>query len=82
MRKLKYVRLHDLNVVVDGIGGISKELPMANKVLKGLEMYTGIDEGFVTVKLEGDRQFGIPLANVQFVVFDKEDTTSARLKAI
>lgn len=84
-RKIKYVRLHDLNVVVDGIGNITKELPMQNKTLNGLEMFTGLDEGFITVNITGGRQFGIPLANVQFVVFDKETaatSTVSNIKAI
>ena len=73
MRKIKYARLHDLNVVVEGIGGITKELPMQGKTLPDLEMYVGEELGFLTVRIAGNRNFGIPLANVQFVVFESDD---------
>lgn len=70
MRKVKYARLHELNVVLPGVGILTKELPMQNKTLK-LEMWVGKESGILSVKVN-NTECGIPLANVQFCIFDEE----------
>lgn len=81
MRKVTYVKLHDLNVVVPGLGTVQGSFPPVNKTIPGLEMYLGKEPGVLTIKAAGG-EFGIPLANVQFMHFEKESPAPASLKAV
>lgn len=80
MRKVTYVKLHDLNVVVPGLGTVQGSFPPVNKTIPGLQMYIGKEAGILTIT-HNSGEFGIPLANVQFMHFEKEGPTLASVKA-
>lgn len=67
MRKVKYARIHDLKVVLPSVGTLPTELPSKNKTLPNLSMTWDGDVLLISV---GADQCGIPLANVQFMLFD------------
>lgn len=74
-RKVKYARMHDVRVVIPGIGQMPNELPSQAKTIAGLEMY--LCEGVLEVVTAAAGSHGIPLANVQFMTFAPEDKAPA-----
>lgn len=71
-RKVTRARVHDMQIVIPGIGQLEKELPPQNKTLQ-LDMY--IDSDFPTllfVKVRG-MEVTIPLANVQIAFLAPEE---------
>lgn len=63
-RKVIRAKVHDMQVVIPGIGQLEKELPPVNKTLK-MEMYLDSDyPSVLLVQVNGMETF-VPLANIQ-----------------
>jgi hypothetical protein len=69
MRKVTYVRLHDLKVIMPGLGNATTEFPSSKKVLPDLQMT--YDGAIVEISFGGN-SYGIPLANIQCIRFAPE----------
>lgn len=69
-RKVIYARIHDIKVVIPGVGQLQTEFPAKNKVLPGLQMY--YDGAILEIEIAG-RPYGVPLPNVQFMEFAAKD---------
>lgn len=72
-RKVTRVRLHDLQVVIPGIGSLDKELPPTNKTVK-VDMYLDSEYPGVLVATINNTSIFIPLANIQIGFLAPEDT--------
>ena len=71
MRKVKMARLHDLHVVIPGIGTFENELPPKNKTIPGLSIQS--DDNFnLHIDLNGESLCGVPAANVKIVYYAKD----------
>lgn len=69
-RKVSRAEFHDLNVVLEGIGGnLPNRLPAPNKTIPGLEMWL-TEFGLEVSTPEADSL--IPLANIKIVAFARE----------
>jgi len=69
-RKVNRARIHDLKVVIPGIGSLGVDLPPTSKTVK-MEMMEG-DKG---IEISIDKQkatYIIPYSNVQMYFVDKE----------
>lgn len=76
-KKVAYARMHEIKVVIEGIGQLPIELPSKAKSIPGLELwYDGVTLEFTT-KIGS---FGIPAANVQFVRYAPEETKVSAVK--
>lgn len=63
-RKVIRAKVHDMAVVIPGIGALEKELPPINKTVK-MEMYLDSDhQGVMFIKV-GSHETFVPLANIQ-----------------
>ncbi len=71
-RKVTRARLHDLQVVIPGIGSLDKELPPPNKTVK-IDMYLDSEYPGVLIATLNAHTVFIPLANVQIGFLAPED---------
>lgn len=73
------VKLHDLQIVVPGVGSLDKELPLRNKTLDMI-----MEEGITGIELTIKNVPGItvvPYANIQVYFTANESTTISETKA-
>lgn len=73
-RKVSYARMHEIKVVIEGIGQLPIELPSKLKTIAGLEMFYDGVTLYVNTRVG---EFGIPCANVQFVRFAQEENVKS-----
>jgi hypothetical protein len=68
-RRVTQARLHDIKLVVGGVS-MPTEYPAQNKTIPDLEMWY---DGTVLEINAFKKCFGIPLANVQYILFAPEE---------
>lgn len=73
-RTVTYARIHDIKVVIPGVGQLETEFPPQRKTLPGLKM--SWDGAVLEIEISG-KSYGIPAANIQFMTFAPEAPAAA-----
>jgi len=74
MRKfVKKVKMQDMKLVLEGIGSLGVELPLANKAAVKVVMYIDDEVPGLLFAEIGRHSCAIPLANCQILILDEKD---------
>jgi hypothetical protein len=80
-RKVTSIQIHEMKVVIPGLGQVPSTIPSDSKTLPNLEMwYDGSMVEVTTGSGNGLIRFGIPLANLQFIRFEAADPVTTTKK--